>query len=276
MDAPTTPLPPSVDTPPSATSAADTASAGAPPPLPPPAPPTPAGGRRGRHIAALIIGIVALIPGVGALAGGTTALVAQGVATDEDGYFVEVIDGIADPGVAIASDDLWVTLDGKGHDGDAPRILEWLDVDARLRVDAVGEQEVFAGIARASDVERYLDGVEYGRIVELDKGAAQVINIAGSTAIAAPAEQDFWVESTSGAGEQVLEWDVRPGRWAVVVMNADASPGVDVDVEAGLRSGAITPVAITLLIGGALVTAGAVAAIVFRARGDRRRRTPAT
>ena len=59
-------------------------------------PPRLAGGRRGRHIAALIIGVLALIPGLSAVAGGTTALIAQGVRTDGDGHFVEVIDGIAE------------------------------------------------------------------------------------------------------------------------------------------------------------------------------------
>ncbi len=249
--------------------------ADSPPLPPPPAPPAPSAsprpGRRGRHIAALIVGCLLLIPGLGSLAGGTTALIAQGVATDGDGYFVETIDGIDDPGVAVASDDLWVTLDGKGHDNDAPRILEWLDVDVRLRVDAAGEQPVFAGIARASDVERYLDGVSYGRIIELDDARATVVSVPGSTDIAPPGDQDFWVASTTGTGEQELEWDVRSGRWAVVVMNADGSAGIDVDVDAGVRSGAITPVAITLLVGGVLATAGAVFLIVFGARGDRRR-----
>ena len=75
--------------------------------------------------------------------------------------------------------------------------------------------------------------------------------------------------SASGSGEQQLDWEARGGRWSVVVMNSDGSPVVAADVEIGARSGAVTPVAIGLLVMGGLVTIAAAVLIVVGARGRR-------
>ena len=72
-------------------------------------------------------------------------------------------------------------------------------------------------------------------------------------AVAPPAEQDFWTASATGSGEQELDWEARGGRWSVVVMNADGTAEVDADVEVGARSGAVTPVAILLIVGGGIL-----------------------
>lgn len=250
----------------------------APPPTPPTAPPfgegpTPGPARRrsGGHIAALIIGCVLLLPGLGGLAGGTTALTAQAFATDDDGYFTASVDRLSSDGVAIVASDLW--LDGDA-DFDDPWVVEWLDVDVRLRATGAGPtDEVFVGIARTADVERYLAGIGYDELVEVRHGVPLMVevpgDVSGELGVAAPTDEDFWVASTAGAGEQELEWSVRNGRWTIVAMNADGSPIVEVDVDAGVRSGLITPVGVAMIIGGLLVTAGAVVLIVVGARGRR-------
>ena len=55
----------------------------------------------------------------------------------------------------------------------------------------------------------------------------------GARTPAAPDGQDIWVATTEGAGRRTLDWDVRDGRWSVVVMNADGSRGVDTEISAG-------------------------------------------
>ena len=42
--------------------------------------------------------------------------------------------------------------------------------------------------------------------------------------------------AASGPGTQTVRWEPESGSWAVVVMNADGSPGVDVDVQLGARA----------------------------------------
>ncbi|QCU79468.1 DUF4389 domain-containing protein [Citricoccus sp. SGAir0253] len=82
------------------------------------------------------------------------------------------------------------------------------------------------------------DRADSGRTVDGDRRPAE------------PAAQDFWVASATGPGEQALEWVPGPGRWTLVVMDADAGQPVWVDVRAGARSGLLGPVGTGLLWAG--------------------------
>lgn len=230
--------------------------------------------RSGGHIAAIVIGCLLLLPGLGMVAGGGAIAVAQAVATDDDGYFSFTIDRIESDGVAIATTDLWLD----DVEGDAsPWVLEWLDLDLRLRVEgARSTDDVFVGIARSADVEDYLADASYSEVVELDNGRARYRDLAGSESIAPPTDQDFWTVSAAGGGEQEIEWEARGGRWSVVVMNADGTADVAADVEIGAKSGAVTPVAVTLLVIGGIVSAAAIVLIVVGARGRKEPGTPAS
>jgi hypothetical protein len=208
-----------------------------------------------------------LLPGLGMLTGGGAIAIAQAVATDDDGYFSFTIDRVESDGVAIATNDLWLD----DVEGDAsPWVLDWLDLDIRLRVEgARSTDDVFVGIARSADVEDYLANAAYSQVVELDDRVPTYREFGGTVSIEPPVEEDFWTVSSAGGGEQEIEWAARGGRWSVVVMNADGSPDVAADVEIGAKSGAVTPVAVMLLIIGGIVTAVAVVLIVVGARGRR-------
>lgn len=215
------------------------------------------------HIVAIVAGCLALFPGLGLLAGGTAVAIAQAVATDDDGYYSYTLDRVESDGVAVSTSELWFD-DGDGE----PWVLDWIDLDVRLRVDgAAGSDDVFVGIARTADVEDYLAAARHSVVTELDDRTPVYRQVSGERPIAPPAEQDFWVATTNGTGEQELTWDARGGRWAVVVMNADGAPGVAADVELAARSDAVTPIAVGLLVAGGFVTLLAVGLIVFGARG---------
>ncbi|MBA2360565.1 MAG: hypothetical protein H0V79_06475 [Actinobacteria bacterium] len=47
------------------------------------------------------------------------------------------------------------------------------------------------------------------------------------------ADQTFWAASTTGAGEQTLEWEPEDGSLNIVVMNADGSRGVAAELSIG-------------------------------------------
>lgn len=243
----------------------------APPPprfTPPPARQISRRERTPGHIIAIILGCLLLLPGVGLLAGGTTVAVGQAVATDSDGYFRFTLDRLGSDGVAVATTDLWLD----DVEGDAsPWVFDFLDVDLRLRVQGAGDtDDVFVGIARSADVARYLDDAAYSEIVEVDHHAPRYEQVIGDGSVEPPTEQDFWTASATGSGEQELDWQARGGRWSVVVMNADGSPGVAADVEVGARSGAVTPVAISLIVAGGLLTLIAGSMVIVGARGRRR------
>ena len=247
------------------------------PPRPPaaspmPASPPPARSPRTRtrnagHIVAIIVGCLLLVPGLGMAAGGATAAVGQTVATDDDGYFRFTLDRIESTGVAVATTDLWLD----DVEGDAsPWVFDFLDVDLRLRVDGAGAtDDVFVGIARSADVEVYLADAAFSEVIQVDDRRPRYQQVDGERSIDPPTDQDFWTVSASGPGEQQLDWEARGGRWSVVVMNADGAPGVAADVEVGARSGAVTPIAIGLLVMGGVLTAVALALVVVGARGRR-------
>jgi hypothetical protein len=232
---------------------------------PAPAAPTPAGRARIRHaghVIAIVVGCLAMFPALGMLAGGAAIVVAQEAATDDDGYYAFTLDRLESTGVAVSTSELWFDDDDGG-----PWVLDWLDLDVRLRVDAPGDGEVFVGIARQPDVDAYLSGSGHSVVTELDDHRPRYRQVTGSELVDAPELQDFWVASATGSGEQQLDWEARGGRWAIVVMNADGAPGVAADVEIGARSDAVTPIAVGLLVTGGLLSLIAVGLIVFGVRG---------
>jgi hypothetical protein len=208
-----------------------------------------------------------LLPAFGMLVGGGAAASAQAFATD-DGYFRFTPDRVGSDGVAVAATDLWI--DGRTDDDAPDWLLDTLDVDVRLRVSGAGStDEVFVGIARAPDVEHYLSGASYSDVVEIDGHTPRYDEVDGSRSIDVPGTQDFWAVSASGDGEQELHWDASGGNWSAVVMNADGSPAVAADIEIGVRSDAVMPIAIMLMAAGVLMLTGGVVLIVVGAKGRR-------
>jgi hypothetical protein len=66
-----------------------------------------------------------------------------------------------------------------------------------------------------------------------------------------------------------LSWDLSSGHWAVVVMNADGSKGVDVRLAIGAKTGLLLPAGIVALVVGVLFTIGAVLLFFFALRSPR-------
>jgi hypothetical protein len=89
---------------------------------------------------------------------------------------------------------------------------------------------------------------------------------------APPAAQRFWVARASGTGTQTVTWPGHRGDWAVVVANADGSPGVSAHIQAGATVPALGWVAFGVLGTGVLLFAGGAALLgvaAYRAAHDR-------
>ena len=71
--------------------------------------------------------------------------------------------------------------------------------------------------------------------------------------------------TTADADE--LTWEVESGDWTVVVMNADASRGVDVDARFGIKVDWFLPVAIAGIVAGVILLAGGAALAIVGGRG---------
>lgn len=122
----------------------------------------------------------------------------------------------------------------------------------------------------------YLSGVNHSELtqVRFSPFRADYRDVAGTRPPARPADQQFWAASATGAGTQELKWDIRSGNWAVVIMNADASGPVSVDLRGGARSDLLWPVFLGLLIGGIVLLAVGVPLIIAGAAGLGRRGPP--
>lgn len=215
------------------------------------------------RIAAIVVGCLLLLPSLAVLIGGGALAAAHTFARDDDGYFRSSIDAVETETAAVTAEDIDFSVDPGSPDW----VLDLIETDARLRVTSAVDEPVFVGIGPETDVDAYLAGVAHDEVTELDGNDAVLSRRDGSSRAALPADQGFWAATATGTGTQQLDWEATDGRWAVVVMNADASPGVRADVDVGLRVDGVLPLAAVLLGAGVVLTALAVLLIVFGASG---------
>jgi hypothetical protein len=222
-----------------------------------------------KRIVSLVVGCVLILPAIGVLLAGGALAFGYTTQRDDDGYFDVTIDQLQTPTAAITGEDVKFAADPGSPDW----LIDAIDLDVRLRATALdSEQEIFIGIARQTDLDRYLADVAHDRVIRI-VGRTPVYRQQGSevAAVADPTEQDFWVASAAGSGTQELDWSATSGRWAAVVMNADGTPGITATMTIGAKSGLIAPLAVVLTLLGVVLTATAVVLIVYGAAGARRR-----
>jgi hypothetical protein len=166
---------------------------------------------------------------------GTSALVSE----------VATINGTAD------------VTDALGH----PRV--------KINADSMnGDRNVFVGVARKADVDRYLAGAQIDRVTdfEVDPWSLDKTRIEGTSKPKPPATQSFWVAKSSGSSASI-DWKVRDGNYRVVVMNADGSRGVQTESEFAVQIPHLGSAALALLIVGLVVAGGGIALMAVPSRG---------
>ena len=223
--------------------------------------PTPPRARSAGRIALLTLAIASLLGGATALAGGG-ALIAVDNSWRDGGYLTSDTAHLTTGGHAIASEGVELG----GHDED------WVLGRARVRVTTDGSTPVFVGVARAADAEAYLANVEHSTVTDIDDPAATYDQHAGGAPAVNPADSDIWVDQSTGTGTQSIDWslDDQPGRWTVVVMNADGTAGVDADADVGATVPVLGEATTGLIVVGALfVLVGAGTLVGLRVTGRR-------
>jgi hypothetical protein len=217
------------------------------------------------RIAALVIGAVLVLLAVVLLGAGGTALWADRTQRD-DGYVTTDVHEFSTGGSALVtvSTDLGSTGTGWLY---SPTLLDTV----RIRVTPTSpDRPLFVGIGPTIDVDRYLAGVSHTVISEFWE--EKTVFVDGDTRPSAPGTQDFWVASATGPGTQNVVWDPADGSWSVVVMNADARPGIEVGAELGARLPALPWIAVGVLAAGAVLIAGGgllIASAIRRREADR-------
>ncbi|MEV0831050.1 DUF4389 domain-containing protein [Nonomuraea rubra] len=201
-------------------------------------------------IVALTAGAVLAFGGLATAATGTGAAL-LGQARDADGFISIGPQRVATSTYALTSEQ--ITIAGQG-------VSFLRDGVGRVRITASGSRTpIFLGIARQDDVTAYLRNVTHERVTPEDIGGAYD-RYPGAATPAPPSAQTFW----AATGTSTLTWDVQPGEWTVVVMNANGTPAVAADLRVaaalpwlgGLTAGLFIAAAVLLLAGAALILVG--------------------
>jgi Domain of unknown function (DUF4389) len=234
------------------------ASTGQPPHAPPPAS-GPSGTWSAGRVVAMVLGCLVFLLGGGLVAGGVTLAVAQGTVKDGTGFYMSGEQSFQTATHAIQSGN----LETKIADG-AQFVPDRLLGDTKLTITPLDGKAIFVGIGHTKQVQAYLAGVAHTTVVDFSTSAGRggepvYRDTSGAAPATAPAEAVPWVAEASGRGTQDVVWSLKDGDWTVLVMNADGSAHVAVDVSAGAQFPAIGwAIAILLSLGGLLLILAAV------------------
>jgi hypothetical protein len=216
----------------------------------------------GSRITALVIGGLLLLVSLVFLGAGGTALWADR-SQREGGYVTTDVHKFSIAGSALATESTHLGSPGVGWLY-SPGVLG----KVRIRVTPVSTSSaLFVGIGRSADVNRYLAGVNRTVITEFWRGKTEAVD--GGTPASPPGAQRFWVASATGSGPQTVVWDPTRGSWTVVVMNADARPGIAVGADLGARMPALVWITLGVLTFGVLLLLGGGFLVASAIRGRR-------
>jgi hypothetical protein len=221
----------------------------------------------GKVVAAIIGSFFALIA-LGVLIGGGVLFFAQETLQDENGFFNSPSYRLDGGGHAIVADE----IDLASYPGD------WWpaehEVTARLSVRANNGESVFVGIGRQADIDDYLGDVSHSVVRQLGDrwDDVRLVERSGDAIAGSPADANIWAASIQGEGEQTLSWEPQRGRWAVVIMNADASEHVSISTIASARIPILRSISLWLLAAGAVLAAFAALLLIAATRAG----TPST
>jgi len=216
-----------------------------------------------RKTGLVVTGSLFALVALGLLVAGGVLFGISATRSDPDGYLISSNFELSTDSHALTSEQL---------DLGAIR-NDWLPASwlATVRVSALplGDGPVFVGIAEEADIGAYMANVAHSEVMWNSDDDPTYIPREGQKAPGLPSEQDFWAASAEGTDRQSVHWDVEEGQWTVLIMNADATPDVSVDVSAAVKTPWLMIVAVALLVGGILcLVTGAV--LVFS--GTRRRK----
>jgi hypothetical protein len=214
----------------------------------------------------IIFGGFMLLVAMGLVFGGGAVLWSQSALTDKAGYMIATPVQLNAASYAIVADGIDVQMNMGGMI--KPKVQDIISFKATAT--SRDGSPVFIGIAPKQYAENYLNGVNIDKVIDYTWGpyensdnVPQYRTITGGAPSSAPTAQSFWVAQSSGSGAQTMTWTPTSGEYWVVVMNADGSKAVDVDVQVGVRVTFLSWIGWGLLIAGILVAAVGAVAIYF-------------
>ena len=220
----------------------------------------------GGRIILLVVGIILLLVALGLVISGGGILWANNCLTDDEGYY-------STKTITVERDSYGITSTPVDIDIGLACIWDWGNL-ATIKIKGSSNDDsknIFIGVAEETYLKEYLDNVEYDEVTDINiyPNELEYIRHTGNSEPEAPVSQTFWNKSAHGTGKQLLEWDIEPGKWSLVIMNEDGSPSIDADIVLGAKVPWLSTVGIWLLsIGGFVLIIGLVL-IVLSIRSSR-------
>lgn len=153
-------------------------------------------------------------------------------------------------------------------DGDEPEGSEEDGADASQEQEADEDPGVIISIARDIDAEGWVGDAAALRLTGLQtESTLRTSEVDGELEAAASEDSDLWWQSASGLTDAELVWQKEPGRWsAVIASSADRKIS---QVSFTWPQSTETPLAMPLIMGGALLILAGAALLVFPQALDR-------
>jgi hypothetical protein len=189
------------------------------------------------------LGLISL----GLLAGGGLATWADNTQRDAAGYLTTGTQSFSTSSYALTSGN----IDLGNSAGQFTPSAFLGNVRVRVTPTSPG-RSVFVGIAPEAAVNRFLAGVNHDEVTDWASGTTVSHRSADATP-SPPAVASIWTTKSSGTGTQTVTWKPRSGDWTVVVMKANATPGLAVTADVGATLPDLVWIAVGLFVAGGLL-----------------------
>src|SRR5215475_15348250 len=194
-----------------------------------------------KKIVLIVVGVVVMLIGLAVTSIGVAGLIFGG----RSGVIQSGFHAVGTPSYALVSDAKHVRQ-GQGTELNTGKAT--LIVDGRSN-----GKPLFVGVGPAQQVATFLSGSSYETVTDVNFSPFRLTTqqVAGTARPARPNDQSFWVARATGTAPHV-SWPIANGDYRLVVMNADASTGVNTDARVGLKIPGLFGTALGATLGGAL------------------------
>ncbi len=147
----------------------------------------------------------------------------------------------------------------------------------RIAAERADGGDILVAVGSADAIQALVSGGSFETVNDLKFGPFDYSGVAlgGRRDVGTP-DIDLFEAVAVGSGRQEVTWTIAPGDWRAIIMNADGTAGVDVDVRFGARFPYLRGFAIAgMVIGGTLIVLGILwLAFLFRPGRNRRATDP--
>ena len=211
-----------------------------------------------KRVFGILAGLVLVALGLGLVAAGTLGIVTFGT----EGRYVSEPTRLqpSEGSLALVSDLVGVEV--------GIPLSEHLG-SATISATPAGEGSVFMGVGPQPDVDGYLFGVPYDLVSRNGGGAWTATPVPGiNSELAPPFDLPFWVDQSTG-NRPAIDVSDRLAQQTLVIMSADGTPAVPVDLTVGFSGARIFPSSVTAVVLGLVLLVIGIPGLLRWGRGKR-------